>query len=42
MAESFFSRIKSECIYRQKVQTIQQVKPLVAKYIWFYSNKRIQ
>lgn len=42
MAENFFSCIKTECIYRQKIQTIQQAKHLVDEYIWFYNNERIQ
>lgn len=42
MAENFFSIIKTECIYRQKIQTIQQAKELINSYIWFYNNERIQ
>ena len=42
MAENFFSCIKTECIYRQKIHTIQQAKQLVDEYIWFYNNERIQ
>ena len=42
MAENFFSCIKTECIYRQKIQTIQQAKQLIDEYIWFYNNERIQ
>ena len=42
MAENFFSCIKTESIYRQKIQTIQQAKHLVDEYIWFYNNERIQ
>ena len=30
---------KTECIYRQKIQTIQQAKRLVDQYIWFYNNE---
>ena len=36
MAENFFSCIKTECIYRQKIQTIQQAKQLIDEYIWFF------
>ena len=36
------SCIKTECIYRQKIQTIQQAKRLVDQYIWFYNNEPIQ
>ena len=40
--ENFFSILKTECIYRQKIQTIQQAKSLVNDYIHFYNFERIQ
>ena len=42
MAENFFSCTKTECIYRQKIQTIQLAKRLVDEYIWFYNNEPTQ
>ena len=41
-AENFFGILKVECIYRQKIQTIQQAKSLVNDYINFYNFERIQ
>ncbi len=41
-AENFFSILKTECIYRQKIKTIQQAKDLVDAYIHFYNFERIQ
>ena len=42
MAENFFSILKTECIYRQKLYTIQQARELIDNFIWFYNNERIQ
>lgn len=42
MAENFFSCLKTECIYRQKIHTLQQAKELIDDYIWFYNHERIQ
>ena len=42
MAENLFSCLKTECIYRQKIQTFQHAKELIDDYIWFYNNERIQ
>jgi len=42
MAENFFSILKTECIYRQKLYTIQPARELIDEYIWFYNNERIQ
>ena len=39
MAENFFSCLKTECIYRQKIQTFQHAKELIDDYIWFYNNE---
>lgn len=41
-AENFFGILKTECIYRQKIQTIDQAKHLVNDYIDFYNYERIQ
>jgi transposase InsO family protein len=40
--ESFFSTLKSECLYRCKLNTISQTKELIDNYIDFYNNSRIQ
>lgn len=42
MAENFFSILKTECIYRQKIQTFDQARHLIDEYIDFYNNERIQ
>jgi transposase InsO family protein len=41
-AESFFSIIKTECIYRLKIQTLKQAKSIINEYIHFYNFERIQ
>lgn len=41
-AENFFSILKCECIYRQKIETIEEAQNLIDDYIWFYNNERIQ
>ena len=41
-AESFFSLLKNECIYRAKPQTIQAAAELIDEYIYFYNHERIQ
>lgn len=40
--ESFFGTLKSECLYRQKLNNIEQTKELVEEYIDFYNNDRLQ
>jgi len=40
--ESFFSILKTECIYLQKPQTIQAAKSLIDEFIDYYNNDRIQ
>lgn len=40
--ESFFSALKTECIYLQKIETIDSAKKLVNNYIKYYNNKRYQ
>lgn len=42
MAENFFSILKTECIYRQKIQTFQQARDLIDEFIHFYNHERIQ
>ena len=40
--ESFFSILKSECIYLRKIKTIQEAKDLIDEFIDYYNNDRIQ
>lgn len=42
MAENFFSILKTECIYRQKIKTFQQARELIDDFIDFYNHERIQ
>lgn len=42
MAENFFSILKTECIYRQKIATFRQAKVLIDDFIFFYNHERIQ
>ena len=42
MAENFFSILKTECIYRTKLNTFAQARALIDEYIYFYNNERIQ
>ncbi len=42
MAENFFSILKTECIYRQKIATFQQARDLIDEFIYFYNHERIQ
>ncbi len=37
MAENFFSILKTECIYRQKIASFQQARELIDTFIYFYS-----
>ena len=41
-AENFFSILKTECIYRQKIQSFQQARELIDEFIHFYNYERIQ
>jgi len=41
-AENFFGTFKAECLYRQKVATLDQARQLVHDYIDFYNYERIQ
>ena len=42
MAENFFSILKTECIYRQKIATFQKARGLIDEFIYFYNHERIQ
>ena len=42
LAENFFSILKTECIYRVKLHTYEEAHLLIAEYIHFYNNQRIQ
>ncbi len=42
MAENFFSILKTECIYRQKIATFQKADSLIDGFIHFYNHERIQ
>ena len=42
MVENFFSILKSECIYRQKLSSFSQAPSLIDDFIWFYNNERFQ
>jgi len=41
-AENFFSILKSECMYRTKLQTYEETRLLIDEYIHFYNNEKIQ
>jgi len=42
LAENFFSILKTECVYRTKLQTYEEARLLIDEYIHFYNNQRIQ
>ena len=42
LAENFFSILKTECAYRIKFQTFDEARQIIAEYIYFYNNQRIQ
>ena len=42
LAENFFSILKTECIYRTKLQIYKETRILIDAYIYFYNNERIQ
>ena len=42
LAENFFSILKTECIYRIKLQTFEEPRLLIDRYIYFYNHQRIQ
>ena len=41
-AENFFGILKAECIYRQKIDSIEEAGKLIREYITFYNYERIQ
>ena len=42
VAENFFGILKSECINRVMIKTINEAKRLIDEYIHFYNHERIQ
>ena len=42
LAENFFSILKTECIYRIKLESYEEARLLIGEYIHFYNNERIQ
>ena len=42
LAENFFSILKTECIHRVKLASFEEAFLLIAEYINFYNNYRIQ
>lgn len=42
LAEIFFSILKTECIYRAKLQSYEEARLLIDEYIHFCNNERIQ
>ena len=42
LAENFFSILKTECIYRAKLNTYEDARLLIGEYIHFYNHQRIQ
>ena len=42
LAENFFSILKTECIHRVKLRSYEDARLLIAEYIHFYNNIRIQ
>ena len=42
LAENFISILKTECIYRTKLQTYEEARLLIGEYIHFYNNNIIQ
>ena len=42
LAENFFSILKTECIYRTKLNTYEEARKLIDEYIYFYNHQRIQ
>ena len=42
LAENFFAILKTECIYRTKLQTYEEARILIDEYIHFYNHQRIQ
>lgn len=42
LAENFFSILKTECIYRVKLESYEEARKLIDEYIYFYNHQRIQ
>ena len=42
LAENFFSILKTECIYRTKIETYEDARILIDEYMRFYNYERIQ
>ena len=42
LAENFFSILKTECIYRVKLQTFEEARLIIDEYIHCYNHQRIQ
>ena len=42
LAENFFAILKTECIYRTKLQSYDEARMLIDEYMYFYNNERIQ
>ena len=42
LAENFFSILKTECIYRTKLNSFDEAKKVIDDYIYFYNYQRIQ
>ena len=42
LAKNFFSILKTECIYRQKIAAYEQARLVIGEYIHFYNSQRIQ
>jgi len=42
MAKNFFSILKTECIYRQKINSFDEARSLIDAFVFFYNNERIQ
>ena len=42
LAENFFSILKTECIYKIKLNTYDEARLIIDEYIHFYNNERIQ
>lgn len=42
VVENFFSILKTECIHRQKIQTLTEAQELIDDYIYFYNFERFQ
>lgn len=42
LAENFFSILKTECVYRMKITTLEEARRMINDYIYFYNHQRIQ